>query len=74
MVIAPAIGIACFQVLAWLCFVVTGLSVAVVLKQSFAPNDGLQIGTMLMMAGVFGVAGIGCLWAAKIIRRTARGE
>ncbi len=74
MVIAPAIGIACLQVLGWLCFVVTCLSVAVVLKQSFAPNDGLQVGTMLTMAGVFGLGGLACLWAARLLRRTARGE
>ncbi len=74
MVFAPAIGIACFQVLAGLCFVVVGLSVAVVLKQSFAPNEGLQIGTMLTMAGVFGLGGLACLWAARLLRRTARGE
>ena len=74
MVFAPAIGIACFQVLAGLCFLVTGLSVALVLKQNFAPNDGLQIGTILISAVIFAIGGLGCLWAARLIRRTARGE
>ena len=74
MVFAPAIGIACFQVLAGLCFVVTGLLVALVIKQSFAPNDGLQIGTILITAVVFAVGGVACIWTSRFIRRTARGE
>jgi hypothetical protein len=74
MVFAPAIGIACFQVLAGLCFFVTGLLVILVLKQSFAPNDGLQTGTMLVTAAIFAAGGFGCVWAARFIRRTARGE
>jgi uncharacterized membrane protein YqjE len=74
MVFAPAIGIACFQVLAGLCFVVAGLLVILVLKQSFAPNDGLQIRTMLVTAAIFAVGGIGCIWASRFIRRAARGE
>jgi hypothetical protein len=74
MVFAPAIGIACFQVLSGLCFFVAGLSVAVVLKQYVAPNEGLQIGTMLTMAAIFAAGGIGCIFAARLIRRAARGE
>jgi hypothetical protein len=74
MVFAPAIGIACFQVLAGLCFVVTGLLAVLVIKQSFVPNDGLQIGTMLVTAAIFAAGGIGCIWISRFIRRTARGE
>ncbi len=74
MVIAPAIGIACFQVLAGLCGVVAGLLVVLVLKQWIAPNDGLQIGTILVAAAMFAAGGLGCLWASRFIRRTARGE
>jgi ATP/ADP translocase len=74
MVFAPAIGVACFQVLAGLCFVVSGLLAVLVMKQSFLPNDGLQIGTMLITAAIFAAGGIGCIWASRFIHRTARGE
>jgi ATP/ADP translocase len=73
MVFAPAIGIASFQVLGAMCFLVAGLSAIVVVKQYIVPNDGLDTMQMAILAAIFAAAGLGCFWAAKYIRRIARG-
>jgi hypothetical protein len=74
MVFAPAIGIACFQVLGGLCFLVAGLSTVAVLKQFIIPNEGLDTAQMVVLAAVFAGGGIGCFWAAKLIRRVVKGD
>ena len=69
MTIAPAMAIACLQVLGWLCLFVAALSVAVVLKQFVAPNDDINRTALLTMAAVFGAGGFGCRWGAAALRR-----
>jgi hypothetical protein len=74
MVFAPALGVACLQVLSGLCFLVAVLSVTVVIKQWIAPNDGLDAATMVVVGGAFTLGGFACLWGARMIRRVVRGE
>jgi len=71
MVLAPAIGIACLQVLGWLSFLVTLLSGAVILKQAVAPNENFDLGGIMAVAAVFGAGGLGCRWGARALQRAA---
>ena len=74
MVFAPAIGIACFQVLGGMCFLVAALSALLVMKQYFVPNDGLDTAQMVVLTAVFAGSGLICFWTAKFIRRIAKGD
>jgi hypothetical protein len=74
MIFAPAIGIASFQVLGGMCFLVAVLSAIVVVKQFIVPNDGLDTLQMGILTVVFAASGLGCFWAAKYIRRIAKGD
>jgi hypothetical protein len=74
MVFAPAIGIAAFQVLGWLCAGVSGLLILLVAKQFVAPNAELQMNSVLLNALVFACLSLACFWAAKKVRQAARGE
>ncbi len=69
MVFAPAIAIACLQVLGWLCLFVTALCAALLLKQFVAPNDQLDRTAVLMVGALFGLGGLGCRFGASALRR-----
>ncbi len=69
MVFAPAIGMACLQVLGWLCLFVAALCAALLLKQVFAPNEQIDRTAVLMVGALFGLGGLGCRWGAAALRR-----
>jgi predicted membrane-bound spermidine synthase len=74
LVFAPALGIACCQVLAGLCGVVAVLFTVLAGKQWLFPNDGMAATQAFLLAAVFVAAALGCLWFVKVIRRLAGGE
>jgi hypothetical protein len=72
MIFAPAMGIACFQVLAGLSFFVAVLSFGAVVKQWIAPTGDISIPQMLLISGIFAAGGIACLLGVRLIRRMMR--
>ncbi|MGL4636551.1 MAG: hypothetical protein ACRCWF_11265 [Beijerinckiaceae bacterium] len=69
MIFAPAMGIACFQVLAGLSFFVAVLSFGAVVKQWILPTGDISIQQMLLISGIFTAGGVGCILAIRLIRR-----
>jgi hypothetical protein len=74
MIFAPAIGMAACTVLAWMCFFVAVLLGILAAKQFIAPNEGLELGTVVPAALVFALGGLACLWGARKIRQAANGQ
>jgi hypothetical protein len=69
MVFAPAVAIACLQVLGWLCLLVAALCVGLMLKQFVLPNESIDRAAVIMLAASFGLGGLGCRWGASALRR-----
>ncbi len=69
MTFAPAVAIACLQVLGWLCLFVSALAVLLLLKQLVAPNESIDRSAVVILAAVFGLGGLGCRWGASALRR-----
>ena len=74
MTFAPAMGIACLQVLGGLCFVVAALTGIMVVKHLVAPLGDVSVPSLLTISGLFVLGGLACLWAAKRLLRLVRGE
>ncbi len=74
MVFAPAVAIACCQVLAALCGLIAGLFAILGLKQLFLPGDGPQAEQAFLVAAIFVAGALVCLWFVRLVQRLARGE
>ncbi len=69
MVFAPAVAIACLQVLGWLCLFVAALCAALMLKQVVWPNEAIDRSAVVMLGAAFGLGGFFCRWGASALRR-----
>jgi hypothetical protein len=74
MVFAPAVGIACCQVLAALSGVIAALFAVLGAKNFFTGVDGMAPAQAFFFAAVFLAGALACLWFARVIQRLARGE
>jgi hypothetical protein len=74
MVFAPAVGIACCQVLAGLCGFVAALFAILGAKNWLVGGEGMPPAQAFLFAAAFLAGALACLWFARLIHRLARGE
>jgi hypothetical protein len=74
MVFAPAVGIACCQVLAALCGVIAVLFSVLGAKNLLFAVDGMPPAQAFLFAAAFGMGAVACMWFARLIERLARGD
>ena len=74
MLFAPAMGIACLQVLAAMCAFVAALFAVLGVKNALSAGEGIAPASAFLFAAGFVAGALACLWFAGVIRRMARGE
>jgi preprotein translocase subunit SecY len=73
-VFAPAIGIACCQVLAALCGLIAALFTVLGLKNWLVGGEGMAPSQAFLFAAIFVAGTMACVWFARLIQRIQRGE
>jgi hypothetical protein len=74
MVFAPAMGIACCQVLGAMCGFIAALFALLGVKNWVVGGEGMAPAQAFLFAAVFLAGALACLWFARLIQRLARGE
>jgi zinc transporter ZupT len=74
LIFAPAMGMACCQVLAALCGVIAVLFSVLGAKNLLFAVDGMPPAQAFAFAAAFAAGALACMWFARLIERLARSD